>query len=79
MSLMPRVRARVGNQWDDDDDGCICPTPGLLYHPLVIAAATVCLQVVGELFVRRYTDKGDSAEVEAEIEEPQPKRARRTK
>ncbi len=83
MSLMPRVRARVSPWCDDDDDDCgPCPQPGWLSHPLVIAAVTVCFQAAGELFVRKYSDKGTAsapadAELEIDDEPSPPKRGRK--
>jgi hypothetical protein len=51
----PRVRVRP--RCDDD---YACPSPWA--HPLLVAVATVALQAVGEIAVRRYLqDASDDA------------------
>jgi len=60
----PRVRPRC-----DDDDGFVSPCPSTWQHPLVIAAATVIMQGIGEIMVRRY--------LQAPEDSPRKKGARR--
>jgi hypothetical protein len=57
--IAPRVRARVRRRCDDE-----CPSPWS--HPLVVAAATVAFQVIGEVVVKRLTAS------ESEPEQPAP-------
>lgn len=57
----PRVRVRVRPRCDDDCPPCESPWA----HPLVVAAATVVFQVLGEVIVRRLT---------ADDDEPKPTR-----
>lgn len=54
----PRVRVRP--RCDDEDDyGSPCPSTW--QHPLFIAAATVAMQAVGEIIVRRYLQSAEDS------------------
>jgi hypothetical protein len=63
--IAPRVRVRVRRRCDDD---CGCPSPWS--HPLVVAAATVTFQVIGEVVVKRLT----ASEPEPEQPAPPPRK-----
>lgn len=49
----PRVRVRVRPRCDDD----CCESPWA--HPLFVAVATVAAQVVGEVIVKRLTERDE--------------------
>jgi len=52
MIRRPRIFRRTSpGRWDDEDDGCRCPSPW--GHPMAVAAATVVFQVLGEVVVRK--------------------------